>query len=259
MEKKNVTMHILTCKLMNPRTMRLNNCCSLCRNVCSMGEEIRCYNCISAGRHNHNSSYSCDTVADAGNCTAAILLSLFDSLPLLPPPSDSSLSSSTTPTNLTVTVSPPTTPIKPSRFEANGTSPPRRTLLDRYRMVVYGEDGMKNSQIAKKLRCSVNTVKRWRTRYEELKDKNERIMDAIRKGRTKTLDEKTEREIVEWVKEVKFTTPRMIKAVFDLDVSKRTIDRLLIKNGLFGRMARRKHPKVQQYMMFFVHSVVFYS
>jgi hypothetical protein len=64
------------------------------------------------------------------------------------------------------------------------------------------------------------------------------------RGRPLAIDDALEKEIVEFVIKTPFVTPKTIRAVFDIDASKRTIDRMLIRNGLYGRRARRQHPKV---------------
>jgi hypothetical protein len=64
------------------------------------------------------------------------------------------------------------------------------------------------------------------------------------RGRPLAIDDALEKEIVEFVIKTPFVTPKTIRAVFDIDASKRTIDRMLTRNGLYGRRARRQHPKV---------------
>jgi transposase len=114
----------------------------------------------------------------------------------------------------------------------------RRSELDRWRILVYFDDGQTISQIAIQLKCSRNTVYRWIRAYFR-NDMNE--LKGSR-GRKRKLAPDTVATIVEHVKRVKFITPREIKYFFDLDVCNRTIDRRLIENNLFGRVARTRHP-----------------
>ena len=106
----------------------------------------------------------------------------------------------------------------------------RRNELDRWRILVYFDDGQTVSQIAIRLSCSRNTVYRWIRAYFR-NDVNE--LKGGR-GRKRKLSPDTISTIVEHVKRVKFITPRDVKYFFDVDVCTRTIDRVLIENDLFG-------------------------
>jgi transposase len=143
---------------------------------------------------------------------------------------------------------PPSTPPKPprtftGRFETGHASPPRRSLIDRYRMIIYREDGMTQEQISNKLHCSRNTVRRWLSSFRLRHTVTE--LPRRSAGRKRLIDHSMADEIVEYVKKSKFITPREVRLVFELDnVSNRTIDRLLREHGLFGRVARRHHPNM---------------
>ena len=116
----------------------------------------------------------------------------------------------------------------------------RRNELDRWRILVYFDDGQTVTQIAIQLKCSRNTVYRWIRAYFR-NDVNE--LKGSR-GRKRKLSPDTVATIVKHVKRVKFITPREVKYYFDLDVCNRTIDRVLIENNLrvFRRVARTRHP-----------------
>jgi transposase len=88
------------------------------------------------------------------------------------------------------------------------------------------------------MRMSRNTVYRWIKAYN--RDDMTEVTGS--RGRKRKLSVDQVNEIVEHTKRVKFTTPRSIKYIFDLDVCNRTIDRMLIENNLFGRVARKRHP-----------------
>lgn len=114
----------------------------------------------------------------------------------------------------------------------------RRPELDRWRIIVYFYDGQTISEVAVRLRCSRNTVYRWIKSF-----RRDHMSESIgSRGRKRKLTDDQVTDIVEHVKRVKFTTPRQIKYIFDLDVCNRTIDRMLIENNLFGRVARKRHP-----------------
>ena len=101
---------------------------------------------------------------------------------------------------------------------------------------------MNNTQIANRMHCSRNTVKRWIDCCNHTMTVSE---SYERKGRKRKLTEDEEQRIVEFTKKVKFTTPKQIIRVLQLrNISYRTIDRLLIRNDLWGRVARTRHPKM---------------
>lgn len=53
-----------------------------------------------------------------------------------------------------------------------------------------------------------------------------------------------EQRIVAYSKKYPFATPRAIKNFLNLNCSFRAIDRILNRHGLFGRVARNIHPKL---------------
>jgi transposase len=116
----------------------------------------------------------------------------------------------------------------------------RRSELDRWRIIVYYGDGLSIGEISLRLHCDRRTVYRWVWSYYR-NDVNEKIGS---RGRKRKIDDDMACQIVEHVKRVKFVTPRDVKYYFDLNVCNRTVDRLLIEHGLFGRVARKRHPKM---------------
>ena len=129
--------------------------------------------CISYGHHTHSpvTSTSIDTVN--------ALLALRDI------------------TNTIQTIS-PTTPPKPNRtssgrFVAGHSSPPRLKLIDRYRCVIYTQDGASCRSIANRLHY---TVKRWNDAYARNESLSESVGD---RGRPLAIDDALEKEIVEFV------------------------------------------------------------
>ena len=139
---------------------------------------------------------------------------------------------------------PPPLPLPPPSKPYLNFVPPvrhhRRTQLDRYRILVYFDDGQTVSEIAVRLQYSRNTVYRWIRAFF----RNDGMVESKRRGRKRKLSPDVCETIVEHVKEVKFVTPREIKYFFDLDVCNHTIDRMLIEHGLFGRVARTRHPQM---------------
>jgi transposase len=95
-----------------------------------------------------------------------------------------------------------------------------------------------DSTIAQEIPCDIRSVKHWVEHY----DTHHNVDDEPRSGRKRKTTAEEDEAIVDEAKETKFTTPRRIKRKLHLDVSSRTIDRRLIEVGLFGRVARHKHP-----------------
>lgn len=115
----------------------------------------------------------------------------------------------------------------------------RSSTYDRYRMVVYSEFGLNQSEIANIVGVDRRTV----SRVHETFVKTDNVKDRPRTGRKRKLSDAQITAIVEYAKRTKFTTPRDIKFHLDLDsVSFKSIDRVLIEHGLFGRVARVLHP-----------------
>ena len=116
----------------------------------------------------------------------------------------------------------------------------RRSELDRWRIIVYYNDGQTIAQIAARIGCTRRTVYRWINAYSR-NDVNDLKGN---RGRKRKLSVSMIEAIVEHTKKIRFITPRDIKYFFDLDVCNRTIDRVLIQNSLFGRVARKRHPRM---------------
>lgn len=121
---------------------------------------------------------------------------------------------------------------------ASATQQGRLTLQQRHATVVLLAIGQDFQAIAQLLRCDVRTVRRWVGRCFD----DGCFEDAHRIGRPPLLDEEQKTLIVARAVEDPFCTPGMIKAELGLDVSVRTIDRVLVSAGLFGRIALRTYP-----------------
>jgi transposase len=203
-------------------------------STCKQGNELRCESCMGRGLHDHSlpSSSTSSTIDETE--TVSALLSL-----------QSSNSSSTNSTPSTPTKSSVSSSLCTGRFEQGKTSPPRRSILDRYRMIIYKQDGMSQQDIVNKMKCSPHTIRKWNDAFKQSEDESLTERPGKR-GRPRLIDTALENEIVQFVEKTPFITPKIIRSVFELDASKRTIDRTLIRHNLFGRRARRHHPKVKQ-------------
>ena len=95
-----------------------------------------------------------------------------------------------------------------------------------------------DSSIAQEIPCDIRSVRHWLYHYEQ----QHNVDDEPRSGRKRKTSPAIDDKIQQEAKRTKFTTPRRIKRKLNLDVSSRTIDRRLIEVGLFGRVARHKHP-----------------
>jgi hypothetical protein len=101
---------------------------------------------------------------------------------------------------------------------------------------------MSNGEAAAVLNINRKSVARIRRLQQHL---SSTTPPMSRRGRKRKISVEQEKEIVAYTKRVKFTTPRDIKFHCDLvDVSLRTIDRILTRHGLFGRVARLIHPNL---------------
>ena len=113
----------------------------------------------------------------------------------------------------------------------------RREEIDRWRCVIYHKDGMKKKDIMKKLKTTCKTINRWINSYNN----NKKMIEQKRRGRKRKLSDQQVNDIVNYTKKVKFTTPSLLKFHFSLNISKKTIDRRLTENNLFGRVGIHTH------------------
>jgi len=86
------------------------------------------------------------------------------------------------------------------------------------------------------IHCDVRTVERWMFRAIE------GIDHQPRSGRNCILNEEEKTFIVARAAEDPHVVPAMIKYELDLHCSTRTIDRVMIEAGLFGRVALQSYP-----------------
>jgi transposase len=110
------------------------------------------------------------------------------------------------------------------------------TLFQRYAVFVLIALDFSIKEIASHLHCDVRTVDRWVYRSVE------HIDHLSRSGADEILTEEEKTLIVACAVDQPFTTPADIKRELDLDCSTRTIDRVLIQAGLFGRVAKLSYP-----------------
>ena len=112
------------------------------------------------------------------------------------------------------------------------------TLFQRHAIFVLLALEFSISEIAVHLHCDVRTVDRWVYRCCE----HIAVEDLPRSGRPSILTEEEKTLIVACAVEQPFTTPQEIKIELNLHCATRTIDRVLIQAGLFGRVAIRSYP-----------------
>jgi transposase len=110
------------------------------------------------------------------------------------------------------------------------------TLFQRHAIFVLVALEFSITEIAVHLHCDVRTVDRWLYRSIE------HIDHLPRAGRPEILTEEQKTLIVAWACENPFVVPADIKRELDLHCATRTIDRVLIQAGLFGRVAKLTYP-----------------
>ena len=111
--------------------------------------------------------------------------------------------------------------------------------LGRAAIITLSADAQPTKVVALKLDTTQRTVRRWKRKFEE----QQTLDDEQRSGRPMELDEETMVNISVTARVEKFITPRMIKAMLQLDdVSARTIRRVLDAAGLHGRISRISPP-----------------
>jgi len=90
--------------------------------------------------------------------------------------------------------------------------------------------------IAVHTRASEKTIKKWIDRaHDDMK-----LEDIHRSGRPSKLDSAQRKRIFDRADSRPFVVPKMIKYEQDLHVCPRTIDRSLIRDGLYGRVAKKQ-------------------
>jgi transposase len=121
---------------------------------------------------------------------------------------------------------------------SNAPQQRRLTALQRHATVVLLAVGQDFKAIAAILACDVRSVRRWIGRAFD----DGCFEDAERYGRPSMLTDEEKKRIVARAVDDPFCTPGMIKAELQLEVSARTVDRVLVEAGLFGRVALRTYP-----------------
>jgi transposase len=112
------------------------------------------------------------------------------------------------------------------------------TLFQRHTIIVLVAQAYTINEIAEIIHCDIRTVSRWLYRSIECID----LHDKHRSGRPPLLSKWEQALIVARALDDPFVTPGMIKNELDLECSYRTIDRVLIKAGLYGRVALKSFP-----------------
>jgi transposase len=107
----------------------------------------------------------------------------------------------------------------------------------RWAIITLHRDGKHQQEIAKKIGCSLKTVMHWINYY----DITNTVKEKHRTGCKRKTDENTNINIAVTTELEPFKRPKQIKAVLDLDVSCRTIDRRLLEAGKPGRVAKKEH------------------
>ena len=121
----------------------------------------------------------------------------------------------------------------PPSLDTRPTTAPLEPL-QRYGAAVLTQIGFSPKQAAPLLRTSTKSVRKWSEAFEENGD----VEDDYREGRPKKLDEDQCDEIVSHaLKKPKLSTPKAVKRALNLDVSAKTVRRVLDDAGLFGRIA----------------------
>jgi transposase len=96
--------------------------------------------------------------------------------------------------------------------------------------------GMANDDIAVWTKASGKTINKWIVRaHDDMK-----LLDLLRSGRPHKLSTEQRKRIRERAEDRPFVVPKTIKCEQDLHVCPRTIDRSLIADGLYGRVAKKQ-------------------
>lgn len=104
----------------------------------------------------------------------------------------------------------------------------------RHAIATMHELGQPDAAISTTLHVSRRAVKRWK--------ESEEFKDAPRAGRPDVLEEEEQCMVAVRAADDPYVVPKMIKHEHHLDCSDDTIDRTLIKAGLYGRVATKTYP-----------------
>jgi transposase len=114
--------------------------------------------------------------------------------------------------------------------------------LQRYGAAVLTQIGLSPKQAAPLLLTTTKSVRKWSEAFEDNGD----VEDDCREGRPKALDaDQCEEIVLHAVKKPKLSTPKAVKRTLNLDVSAKTIRRVMDEAGLFGRIARVIPPMTE--------------
>jgi transposase len=110
------------------------------------------------------------------------------------------------------------------------------TDFQRGAIAAFHSIGMANDDIAVWTKANEKTIKKWIARaHDDMK-----LLDLHRSGRLHKLSTEQRKRIRERAEDRPFVVPKMIKCEQDLHVCPRTIDRSLIADGLYGRVAKKQ-------------------
>ena len=112
----------------------------------------------------------------------------------------------------------------------------RLSEAKRWGIVVLSEDKQPQKEVCRKLDVNRRAISRVLKRYRDTGTP----ASGSRSGRPRATSPDTEHAIELTARIDVFTTPRQVKRKLMLDVSPRTVDRVLQRAGLFGRVARCK-------------------
>lgn len=119
--------------------------------------------------------------------------------------------------------------------------PPKQhylSMFQRHSIITLIGAGFSLDSIAAMICCSKRAVCRWL--HRAIEDFN--LEDKQRSGRPMLLSEAQQKAVVEYANAQPFVTPAIIKNELKLNCSYRTIDRVLIDSGLYGRVALKSYP-----------------
>jgi transposase len=126
----------------------------------------------------------------------------------------------------------------PPLFGADPHSHSHLTLFTRVAIIVMFMLGFSKPRIVHWIGHDQRTIDHWIRHYQQTGD----VADEQRIGRPHSLDDEKRQEIIDLAEEKKFITPKEIGRELEVDVSARTIRRILDAGGLSCRVARISYP-----------------
>jgi transposase len=118
------------------------------------------------------------------------------------------------------------------------SSSPLLSPMERSAVVILHQLGISADLVSLLTRRDPRTVNNWIKQFDE----DYGIEDRPRTGRPSSTSANESQDIIELAREHPFLVPRDIKHMLDLEVSARTVRRVLDEGGLFARIARHDYP-----------------